>query len=119
MKAIWDAGEDISVSDLMATMKDQYGKEYARTTVATFLLRLSGKGYIDTYRNGKLSYAHAVITKEEYRKELAAKDVDFWFKGNTIDLLAALHESGKLSGENLKKARKYLSELEAQEKKQK
>ena len=60
MKAIWDAKEDLSVPDLMEQMKVKYGKEYARTTVATFLLKLSGKGFVRTYRKGKLSYVCAL-----------------------------------------------------------
>lgn len=50
MKAVWDAGEDISVPDLMIALKEKYGKDYARTTVQTFLLKMIGKGFVQIYR---------------------------------------------------------------------
>ncbi|MBR5474571.1 MAG: BlaI/MecI/CopY family transcriptional regulator, partial [Lachnospiraceae bacterium] len=45
MKAIWDAKQDISVIELMKVLKEDYGKDYKRTTMATFLLRLSEKDF--------------------------------------------------------------------------
>ena len=68
MKTIWDAGEDISVPDLMVSLKVKYAKEYARTTVQTFLLKLSEKGFVRVYRKGKLSYVRAIKDEAEDRK---------------------------------------------------
>lgn len=56
MKAVWDAGEDVSVPDLIENLKVKFARDYARTTVATFLLKLSEKGFVRVYRKGKLSY---------------------------------------------------------------
>ena len=75
MKAIWDAKEDISVPDLMDQLRVKYGKDYARTTVATFLLKLSGKGFVRTYRKGKLSYARAIRSEEEYKRKLRERHI--------------------------------------------
>ena len=118
MKAIWDDGKtrekgvDISLPELMDIMREEYGKDYARTTVATFLLRLSDKGYIHNYRKGKFSYSKILKSEDEYRKELAKETNNFWFRGDTSSFLAALHDAGSLTGENLKKAREYLERLD-------
>ena len=118
MKAIWDDGRtrekgtDISLPELMDIMREEYGKDYARTTVATFLLRLSDKGYIHNYRKGKFSYAKILKSEDEYRKELARETNNFWFRGDTSGFLAALHSAGELTGENLRKAREYLERLD-------
>ena len=118
MKAIWDEAaknegkKDISFQELMDVLREQYDKDYARTTVVTFLLRLSDKGYLETYRKGKLSYAHILKTEDEYKKEIADRTAKFWFRGNVTDFLAALHDTGNLSGDSLKKAREYLDELD-------
>ena len=37
MKIIWESNPDISVPELVKQLNEQYGKEYARTTVVTFL----------------------------------------------------------------------------------
>ena len=55
MKIIWESNPDISVPELVKQLNEQYGKEYARTTVVTFLTRMAGKGYITTQRRGRIS----------------------------------------------------------------
>ena len=87
MKAIWDAGQDISIPDLIELLRTDYGKDYARTTVVTFLLKLSDKGFVRTYRKGKLSYAHAMKSEADYRTKLLNEETDYWFDGNVTILL--------------------------------
>ena len=99
MKAIWDMGEDISIPDLIVRLKEKHGKDYARTTVVTFLLKLSDKGFVRTYRKGKLSYAHAMKSEDEYRKKLLVEELEYWFRGDGCKMMDALAESGRLPGE--------------------
>ena len=111
MKAIWDAKEDISVPDLMEQMKIKYGKEYARTTVATFLLKLSGKGFVRSYRKGKLSYARAIRSEEEYKKKLMVEEAEFWFEGKITDVMSALCSEKKLTKEEVDEIRSILDDI--------
>ena len=54
MKAIWDSnGKRISTCDLLLVLKEKYEKEYARTTVTTFIEKLSYKGFVKCRREGK------------------------------------------------------------------
>ena len=78
MKAIWDAGTDISVPELMTIMKERYDKDYKRPTIGTFLLRLSEKGFVKSYRLGKLSYIRVVNSEAAYREKLAVEQTDLW-----------------------------------------
>ena len=87
MKAIWDMGEDISIPDLIVRLKEKHGKDYARTTVVTFLLKLSDKGFVRTYRKGKLSYAHAMKSEDEYRKKLLVEELEYWFRGDVCKMM--------------------------------
>lgn len=112
MKAVWDAGEDIAVPDLMTALKVKYGKEYARTTVQTFLLKLSGKGFVRVYRRGKLSYVHAVKAEEDYKAKLLREEVDFWYQGNPIELFFGLFQDRKLTEEDRDQIRRALDGLE-------
>ncbi len=51
MKVIWDHEADISMPELLNILKEDYGKDYARMGVVTFLMSMANKGYMETYRN--------------------------------------------------------------------
>ena len=74
MKIIWESNPDISVPELVKQLNEQYGKEYARTTVVTFLTRMAGKGYIEFWFHGSMAEfaqtlcAAAPLTHEECQK---------------------------------------------------
>ncbi len=95
MKLIWDYGEDISVQQLLATVKAKYGIEYARTTVVTFLTRMSEKGFVETYRRGRNSFAHPLMSLEDYREQLMKEVYEFWFDKNDEKLLEMLQKAKK------------------------
>ncbi|MBR6665857.1 MAG: BlaI/MecI/CopY family transcriptional regulator [Lachnospiraceae bacterium] len=113
MKAIWDAGQDISIPDLIELLRTDYGKDYARTTVVTFLLKLSDKGFVRTYRKGKLSYAHAMKSEADYRTKLLNEETDYWFEGNVSNLFSALCSSRKLTKEEILEIRSLLDDIDA------
>lgn len=81
MKAIWDKGEDISISELIEVLKKKYNKDYKRTTVVTFILNLSAKGFARRYRSGRYVYVHALKSEEEYKQKLLNDYTDFWYQG--------------------------------------
>jgi predicted transcriptional regulator len=112
MKVIWDAEEDISIPELTEQLRVRFDKDYKRTTVVTFLLRLSDKGYAKTYRKGKLSYAHAVRTEEEFKQKLATEETDFWFRGRAAGFLSALAANHKLTKKDAEEIRAILDDLD-------
>lgn len=79
MKIIWESNPDISVPELVKQLNEQYGKEYARTTVVTFLTRMAGKGYITTQRRGRISYVHAIKSEQEYNSNWRKRKSSFGF----------------------------------------
>ena len=113
MKAVWDAGEDISIPDLIEVLRTDYGKDYARTTVVTFLLKLSDKGFVRTYRKGKLSYAHAMKSEADYRIKLLNEETDYWFDGNVSNLFSALCNSRRLTKDEIGEIRSLLDDIDA------
>ena len=110
MKAIWDEEEDISLQDLIEVLKTNWGKDYARTTVVTFLLKLTAKGYVQTYRKGKNSFVHAVKSEEDYKIKLAAEERDFWFGGKVSSLISALCRERKLTKNEADEIRRILDD---------
>ena len=112
MKTIWDAGEDISVPDLMVSLKVKYAKEYARTTVQTFLLKLSEKGFVRVYRKGKLSYVRAIKDEAEYKVKLLQEEMDFWYRGNLAELVMGLFHAGGMTEKDKEQIRRALDGLD-------
>ena len=97
MKIIWESNPDISVPELVKQLNEQYGKEYARTTVVTFLTRMAGKGYITTQRRGRISYVHAIKSEQEYKQQLAQKEIEFWFHGSMAEFAQTLCAAAPLT----------------------
>ncbi len=98
MKTIWDAGEDISVPDLMTALKVKYAKDYARTTVQTFLL--------------KLSYVQALKDGADYKAKLLREEMDFWYRGNPAELVAGLFHAREMTEEDKEQIRRALDGLD-------
>lgn len=112
MKVVWDAKEDIQLQDLMEALRVQYGKDYARTTVATFLQRLSDKGFVTTYRKGRISYTHALRSEEEYKNKMLREETDFWFQGNASKLMSALCKTKKLTKDEVQQIKEILDGMD-------
>ena len=66
MGIVWQHGGDIAEMKLKPYMRTKKDNEYARTTLATFLMKLREKGYISKYKKGRNSFVHAEVTVEEY-----------------------------------------------------
>ena len=112
MKIIWESNPDISVPELVKQLNEQYGKEYARTTVVTFLTRMAGKGYITTQRRGRISYVHAIKSEQEYIQQLAQKEIEFWFHGSMAEFAQTLCAAAPLTHEECQKLRRLLDHVE-------
>ncbi len=112
MKAIWDAKEDIAFQDLLKRIKEQFGKDYARTTIATFLKNMEENGFVTSYHIGRTAFIHAVKSEEEYKKQFIKDNTNFWFGGSAGEVMAALLETRDITKDEISKMRKMLDELE-------
>lgn len=112
MKIVWDAEEDLSTLEIMDELRNRYGKDYARTTVVTLLQRLTEKGFVTTYRKGKMAYTHALKAENQYVSNMMQGMQDFWFLGDGAKLLSALYDGKTPSHDEIEKIRKFLDELD-------
>ena len=97
MKVVWEANGDISTPDTIEQLKVRFGRDYARTTVVTFVQRLVEKGYVTTYRKGRISYIHPTESEMEYQGRMIKDTMNFWFDGKPEMLVSALCRAKKLS----------------------
>lgn len=90
MKSIWKLGDDITAYDIIEYLKDHYDRDYARSTVKTYIAKLKDKGFLNTEVRGNYSYITAIISEEEYREEQMRKMKDFWHDGSVKEMFQTL-----------------------------
>jgi predicted transcriptional regulator len=110
MKVIWDADRELSVQELMDLLQERYEKDYKRSTVMTFLVRLCDKEFIETQRRGKYAYIHALRSEEEYKAGVMEREVNFWYDGKISEMIDAMQKKQAISKEEAEKICKLLSE---------
>ena len=89
-------------------LADRYKKNYARTTVVTFVHKIVDKGFATTYRKGKAAYIHPEKSLAAYRDELLQQQLEFWFDGKPSAFLSAWCEKNKLSREEADRIREII-----------
>ncbi len=113
MKAVWDSPGDISTMELQTRLKENYGKDYAITTIRTFLIRLSDKGFVKNYRAGRTAYVHPLKTEEEYMQQMLQKQRKFWYGDSASEFVCSVFQSTKgtkITKEELAELRRMLDD---------
>lgn len=110
LKCIMDAEEPQSLVQLQEVLQEEYGKLWKRSTICTFILHLTEKGYVDSYRKGRTFYYSATTKREEFSREQAQVCVDFWYDGSLPKMVASLGSSG-LSDADREELRDIISKL--------
>jgi BlaI family transcriptional regulator, penicillinase repressor len=111
MKALWELGEG-SAGEVLAVLKRE-GHEFAPTTVATLLQRLSRQGWVKHRKNGRHLLYRAAVSQEATRERALRRVLSSFFGGRVSALTAQLLESEKLSAEELAALRKLLEHKRA------
>ena len=98
MKVIWKSKEAISSPEICKAVEAHGWK---RTTVMTFLARLTEKGAISAKKHGKAMYYTPIITAKEYKKTQVKNLLKNVFDGSAQALVASLFEETKLSDNDI------------------
>jgi len=109
MKSVWDAGKDVSLQEIMKDLEDRFHKVWKRQTISTFLLHLIEKGYLRSYRQGRVFYYVSLIKEEDYRDLQNKEFLDFWYEGSVGNMVKAMIDKGSLSAEDLDKVKSLIS----------
>ncbi len=90
MKTVWDAEEELGLMDITKSVNRVYHKDWKPQTVSTFLARLVHKGYLKSYRDGRVFYYRILVSERDYVREMAKQFIAFWHKGSLEAFLASL-----------------------------
>lgn len=83
MKIVWEKGDNyLTTLELTKELLNRYGKDYARTTTVTMLQRLVEKGFVRTFRKGRVSYVVPQKDRDEYLKKYFKDAINLWFDGD-------------------------------------
>jgi BlaI family transcriptional regulator, penicillinase repressor len=111
LKALWEAGS-ATVRGLHDQLAAQ-GRQWAYTTVLTFLTRLEAKGYVASEKSGVAHVFRSVVSREKLLRQklvnLAAELCD----GTASPLVRALVEGQRFSPDEISQFRRLLDDLEA------
>ncbi|MGN0266128.1 MAG: BlaI/MecI/CopY family transcriptional regulator [Lachnospiraceae bacterium] len=111
MKSVWDAGKDVSLQEIMKDLETRFHKMWKRQTISTFLLHLIEKGYLRSYRQGRVFYYVPLVKEEDYKEEQTKLFLDFWFEGSPAGMIAALTEKEELSSDEISRIKELAAKL--------
>lgn len=111
LKALWDCGAG-TVRALHEHLAAQ-GRQWAYTTVLTFLMRLEMKGYVASEKSGAAHVYRPLVTREKLLSRKLADLADELCDGTTTPLVRALVQGQSFSPEEIVQFRRLLDELES------
>lgn len=100
MKCIWRAEKDINAAEIRKALKEKYQKDYAPTTISTFLFHLTKKGYVENYRCGVAYFYKPRIEEKDYIIFEMQEFLDFWMDGSKKEWSAMTE---KLNGKRIER----------------
>ena len=113
MRCIWDKGEEISSLEIQQKLQEETGLQFERTTIATYLLHLQEKNFIEREKKGQVYYYRPLKEKNQYVQNEVRKTTEQWFAGSLPDLVAAFVQSGaEISPEELQKVKELIDGLD-------
>ena len=92
MMVIWSSSQDLGLQEIMALLETNYDSLWKPQTVSTFLARLTKKGYLNMYRQGRQFLYRVMVEKEDYIQWMLSGMIDFWFDGKKENLIQALDQ---------------------------
>lgn len=102
MKVIWKEKEPVTSLDIGKEVEE---KGWKKTTISTFLTRLTEKGALSAEKKGKLYYYTPQITEKEYKKSQTKTLIKNLYNGSAKDFALAFFKEQQLSQEDIRELR--------------
>ena len=112
MKCIWDAGREMSLSEILAQVNQTYDKDWKSQTVSTFLAKLVQKGFVRMKREGRRISYEVLVSEGEYSSHQADQFVSFWNRGSIGQFLTAFYRDKKATKEEIEELRRIIDEMD-------
>ncbi len=111
MQVVWQSDEPLTVNDVYERLIQSENWKY--NTVATFMIRLSEKGYLDYSHldgRGRTRLFRPLISEKQYQKEQLRRFISRQFRGSSKDLIAAFLSGEPADPDEIDALRQWLDE---------
>jgi len=112
MKCIWDLDKDVTVADLLKSLKEKYKKDYARTTISVFMSYLRDKGYVTYEKKSHAFIYRPLVSEEVYQKDLMRRYIEKNFDNSLIAFVEAVLKNEKPDETTCEELKKMISQYE-------
>ena len=109
MKVLWRENKPLTTQFINKAVEP---KGWKRTTISTFLTRLSQKGAIRSEKSGNTFFYEALISEKEYRRLRTKNLISSLYGGSVKEFTAALFEDEALSGDDISELKAFIGSLE-------
>ena len=109
MTAIWSCTPPVTSTELLHTFAEK-GRAWKGQTMSTFLSSLVEKGALSATRQGRINQYTPLISPEDYKLLETQTVLDGLYNGSVKNLIAAMYDGNKLSGDDLDELKKWFSE---------
>lgn len=110
MLIIWEAQKSVNSEYIMEKLKGV--KEWKRTTVLNLLTRLTGRGYLECTKEGKINFYRPLIAEKQYLDYESKSFFNRLHKSSLTSLIASLYDSKSVSKEDLEELEQFIKEAE-------
>lgn len=98
MKVIWKAKKPMTSVEIGLAVEE---KGWKKTTIATFLTRLTEKGALLSEKQGKLYYYTSVITEKAYKKSRVKDLIKTLYNGSVREFALSFFDENKLTDKDI------------------
>lgn len=110
LRVLWDVGPS-TVRQVLDALRKR-GKDWAYTTVLTFLTRMEQKGVVSSDKTGMAYVYRAALTRNRVRRERLKLLVDELYDGAAGPLVVQLLKSQPLNRDDIEALQKLIDELD-------
>ncbi|MEZ4826817.1 MAG: BlaI/MecI/CopY family transcriptional regulator [Bacteroidia bacterium] len=114
LRILWDHGPSTVrfINDMLST-----DKEVGYTTTLKLMQIMYEKGLLERSRDGKTHIYHALVSEEEAQRQLLDRFLDTTFQGSAMKLVMQALGSHRTTPEELDEIRRFIDDLENNQKK--
>lgn len=105
MKILWREDKPLNTQFINKAVES---KGWKRTTISTFLTRLSQKGAVSGVKEGNTFYYEALISEKEYKQSMTKNLITNLFSGSVSSFAASLFEDESLSQSDIEELKSLI-----------
>lgn len=111
MMAIWNAEENtrITSSYIFKTLGEEKG--WKKTSVLTFLSRLTEKGYLSLEKEGKTNFYTPLVSYENFTKKESRNILEKLYHNSLKNFVTSLYDGNKLTKDDVNELKEFLDKI--------